>query len=236
MSSAGAVGVTAVSRLAELTVEDNARAPGVTVTLTSAFVAFLLAFPLSFLSGHASTAVHESGHMLFALWGGGTVEHVHVNRNGGGETRYSPIPVVDDVVASAAGYLAPSVGGLLLADLLGHGHAYAALVVTVAFLVFLLIFVKNAFGRIYVALMLVFFVGVLLKAGPEMILFTACTWAWFLMSDGMRKILVIWARATDYDYLPLLGRNGWAVVNLFLSVAAMIWGGLILVGAKEPFL
>lgn len=221
---------------AVLEVESNPDAPGVVVTLTSAFLAFLLAYPLRFLATHATTAIHEGAHLFFAVWGGSKVDHIHINRDSGGVTQFSPLPVVDDVLASAAGYLAPSVVGLGLADLLAHGWSAAVLWSTAAWLVFLQFFPMNAFGRVYVALLTGVFVLLALKAGPEMVLFAACTWAWYLMSDGMIKILVIWRRATDYDFLPLLGRSGWAVVNLFLSIASMIWGGLLLVGAQEPFL
>ena len=224
--------------LAASQIDDNATAPGAVVTLTSAAIAFALAFPLRWLSVHALTAVHEGGHLLFGLWGGGRVTHVHVDRNGGGETNYGFIPPVDDFVASAMGYLGPPVAGLLFADILAHGRFAAVLWLTVAFLVFLLLFLRKVFGRVYVVLLGFFFVAVLVKASPDLRLITATAWTWYLMTAGMLDILVLWGDATDYDFLlpTFVSREGWAVVNLVLSVVAMIWGGLLLVGAQEPFL
>ncbi|MGW4062725.1 M50 family metallopeptidase [Amycolatopsis sp. NPDC004747] len=95
-------------------------------------------------TGNVLAAIfHEGGHAAVSLLTGGDVSRVAIAGTGGGATHQKPDSALGDVLATAAGYAMPPLAGLGAAALLHRGHVSAVLVLTLAALVFILLFTRD---------------------------------------------------------------------------------------------
>ena len=203
------------------------------------FATLLLILP-TFVGFHAVTILHEGGHAVMSQLFGHGVEKIEIKSGSGATTPITKtIPFLENVLITAAGYAAPSGFGLLAADLVVRGFADLVLWASVALMV---VFLTAARDLATILRFLV--VGACLAVagyyGTEFVeTLVATTWTWVMLVGGLHRVMYRWTDTSDYGRLQALTIVPpiiWAVAYFFLTIVALIWGGLILVGYQEPFL
>ena len=141
----------------------------ITVILWAGFVPFsgLVAKPLFLLS----TFFHELGHAIAALLVGHSVESIGVNWDGSGITWSAGPPNANlaGAIISAGGLIGPAITAAIMFTM-GKNAKRSRMALGVfgaGMLLVDVLFVRNLFGFIYVAIFGLLFLGLALKAGTE---------------------------------------------------------------------
>ncbi|WP_233574233.1 M50 family metallopeptidase [Amycolatopsis panacis] len=218
---------------------DQANTPSV-ITLATGVVALLIVLvggtPWRF-ARNVVTLVHEAGHALAAVLVGRRVRSIRLHSDTSGVTVSRGRAEGPGMAFTAmAGYVAPSVLGLLFATLIGADLVTAVLVLVALLLLGVLIMVRNAHGVFTVVtsavvLGLVALVAPTVVQAPFVYLLT-----WFLLFGGVRPIVELQvkrrlgqARDSDADQLGrLTGVPAvlWVLVFGVLTLSCVVAGGL----------
>jgi hypothetical protein len=185
---------------------------------------------------HVVTIAHEGGHLAAALATGRRLGGVRLHSDTSGLTLSSGRPRGPGMVLTAfAGYVAPSLLGLVLALVVSSGRTTASLWAVTGLLAALLLQVRNAFGVLSVVVTGAALVVVGRYGDADVKAAVAHALAWFLLLAGPRAVLELQrsrrrgrARMSDADQLArLTGLPGLVWVGIFLGVtlAALVAGG-----------
>jgi hypothetical protein len=211
------------------------------VALTALVAAVVVLYrPAWGLLRHVVTIAHEGGHAGVAALTGRRLRGVRLHSDTSGLTVSAGRPTGPGVVFTLlAGYVAPSVLGLLAAIALGYGRVVPVLWVAVALLGVLLVLIRNLFGVLSVVVTGALLVGVAGWAPPAFQGPAAYLLAWFLLVAAPRPVVELQltrrrgqAPASDADQLArLTGVPGlvWVAIFLLLTTAALVGGGWLLV-------
>ena len=181
---------------------------------------------------HAVTLVHELGHAGVAVATGRRLSGISLHADTSGLTVSRGKPRGPGMVATAAaGYLAPSVVGLLLITAVRLGWVTEALWVAIGLLAVTLVFIRNLFGLV-VVLAAGAAVGVTAsRADADLQVLLVASAAWFWLLAGPRTVVELWGHrrrsrtgTSDADVLARLTHVPaavWNLVLLALTVAAL---------------
>ncbi|WIX84743.1 M50 family metallopeptidase [Amycolatopsis sp. DG1A-15b] len=184
------------------------------------------------------TMVHEAGHALAAVLVGRRLQGIKLHSDTSGVTVSRGKPEGPGMAFTAmAGYLAPSVLGLVFAGLLGADLVGTVLVLIALLLLGVLVMVRNAYGVFTVVasaavLALIAFVAPVELQAPFSYLVT-----WFLLFGGVRPVAELQikrrrgqARDSDADQLgrltavpPVLWVLVFAVATISCLIAGALW-------------
>ncbi len=218
---------------------EQANTPSV-ITLVTGAIALLVVLaggtPWRF-ARNVITIVHEAGHALAAVTVGRRLRSIRLHSDTSGVTVSRGKPEGPGMAFTAlAGYIAPSVLGLLFASLVGADLITAVLVLVALLLLGVLIMVRNAYGVFTVVasavvLGLVALVAPKVVQAPFVYLLT-----WFLLFGGVRPVVELQlkrrrgqARDSDADQLSRLTAVPavlWVLVFGVLTASCVIAGGL----------
>jgi hypothetical protein len=193
------------------------------------------------LAGKVITIAHEGGHALVSVLSGRRLEGIRLHADSSGVTysrgrRRGP----GLVLTSSAGYVAPSLLGVLAAALLATRHQAALLWLALLLLAATFLAVRNAFGALAVlataagVFVISYFASAAVQAG------FAYLAAWFLLLGGIRPALELTHRRrrsprsglSDADLLARLtgvSRNVWVAAFLLVCTAALALGARLLI-------
>jgi hypothetical protein len=239
----GASGLAAAAGSGTGTAIDNAltqvQTPGA-ITLVTGGVALLVVLvggtPWR-LARNVITIVHEAGHGLAAVLVGRRLRGIKLHSDTSGVTVSRGKPEGPGMAFTAmAGYVAPSVLGLLFASLLGSDLITAVLVVVALLLLGVLIMVRNAYGVFSVVASAVV-LGLVALVAPSVVQAPfAYLLTWFLLFGGVRPVVELQvkrrrgaARDSDADQLGrLTGVPAvlWVLVFAVLTVSCLLAGAL----------
>lgn len=205
---------------------------------TTGIVAFVFTVPLWRFTQHTITIAHEGGHALFAVLMGRSVAAIRTTSDGGGSTVSGGAGALGFFVTGLAGYLGPSLfgfGGVLL--LVHDFPPRSVLLVSMALLAGVLVMIRNLFGLFSVLATGAVLWAVAMRSEPPVQLVFAYVWVWFLLMGGTRQIpellVVIASGDTTNDAGVLhsqthIGDVVWLFVFWLGSLAALVWGGALL--------
>ena len=199
-----------------------------------AAVAFVLVAygPLWTHTRHLVTLVHECGHAVVALATGRRLNSITLHSDTSGLTVSSGRHTGPGMIATAAaGYLAPAALGLLIASLVRVDRTMWALWFALGALALMLLYIRNWFGLLVVAIAGMAVAAVVWRA-PERIQHAgALLAAWFMLFAAPRTALELWShrrrrrsRTTDADMLARLTHIPavlWVAIFLLLNLAAL---------------
>jgi len=188
--------------------------------------------PLWAHTRHLVTLVHESGHALVALTTGRRLNSITLHSDTSGLTVSSGRQTGPGMIATAAaGYLAPAVLGLLIAALVQFDRTMWALWFALAALALMLLYIRNWFGLLVVAIAGVAVAAVVWRAPERVQHGAALLAAWFMLIAAPRTAFELWShrsrqrsRTTDADVLARLTHIPavlWVGVFLVLNLAAL---------------
>jgi uncharacterized paraquat-inducible protein A len=191
--------------------------------------------PLWTHTRHLVTLVHESGHALVALATGRRLNSITLHSDTSGLTVSSGRQTGPGMIATAAaGYLAPAVLGLLIAALVQADRTMWALWFALGALALMLLYIRNWFGLLVVAIAGVAVAAIVWKAPERVQHGAALLAAWFMLIAAPRTALELWShrrrrrsRTTDADVLARLTHIPavlWVGVFLMLNLAALALG------------
>lgn len=213
-----------------------AHPPSLGVVLAAGLLAGAAAIMAWSVAGHLVTMAHEGAHALLVLALGGRVDRVVLHRDQTGATEHRGAAI--GLPVTFAGYVGPSLFGLVGAVALAHGHVDAVLWISIGLLALMFLARMNLFGRLVVLLA---GGGLLLTAtrgsGAVQDL-VATSWTWLLLIGGVVQVLQDGNRASDFHALRratfVVPATLWAGLALTVSAAALVAGGAILLGAVPP--
>ena len=186
------------------------------------------------------TIVHEAGHALTAVLTGRRLTGIRLHSDTSGLTLSTGRPSGPGMVATAAaGYLAPSLAGLVGVVLLAFDQVTVMLWAATGLLLVMLVMVRNAYGALSLLLTGAIVVAVSLLAGADVQAGFAYAVTWFLLLAGVRPVGELWRERrrwrgqgrTDADQLARLTRvPGGVWVGFFGlgTLAALAAGGWVL--------
>jgi hypothetical protein len=208
------------------------------LTWAAALLSWVLAVPLWYVSRFVLVVAHEGGHALLAKLLFQSLRSIRFDKSGGGATEpASSVPWLFNIVIFLAGYLGPSLFGLLGAWLLVRGQTEAVLWASIGFLVVMLIAVRGLLGWLLVPGLMVVIWLVAVKVDPPLQTLYAHMWVWFLLIAAVQRMLLfIWHKqydqgpndSTALQGLTLVPSAIWALVFLAGTVAALAYGGAML--------
>ncbi|MFH8348060.1 M50 family metallopeptidase [Streptomyces sp. NPDC018045] len=139
------------------------------------------------LSRNAITIAHEGGHGLVALLSGRRLAGIRLHSDTSGLTVSRGKPTgLGMILTAAAGYVTPSLLGLLGAWLLASGHITALLWGATALLAAMLLMIRNAYGVLTVVLAGAAFFLVSWLTSADVQAAFAYAVVWFLLLGGVR--------------------------------------------------
>jgi hypothetical protein len=205
-------------------------------------VAALLAVAVDGLwrwSRNLVTIVHEAGHAVTAVLTGRRLTGIRLHSDTSGLTLSTGRPSGPGMVATAAaGYLAPSLAGLIGVVLLAFDQVTVMLWAATGLLLAMLVMVRNAYGALSLVLTGAIVVAVSLLAGADVQAGFAYAVTWFLLLAAVRPVGELWRERrrrgqgrTDADQLARLTRvPGGVWVGFFGlgTLAALAAGGWVL--------
>ncbi|WP_326943087.1 M50 family metallopeptidase [Amycolatopsis sp. NBC_01307] len=175
-------------------------APGPELVGITALVA-AVAVMMSFVSGRRNvvyranflgTLFHEGGHALVSILTGGGVLRVRItSAESGGTLQWNPSALAA-ILTIAAGYAMPPLAGLGAAALLHRGLVPAVLTLTLAAMVFLLLFTRDVLTFVVVVAVGAIVFGALRWAPPWLKNGVAYAETWLLLTSeigGLRAIV-----------------------------------------------
>ena len=208
------------------------------LVLAAAIAALVLIVPHGVwrISRNVVTIAHESGHAAAAVLSGRRLTGIRLHSDTSGVTVSRGKPYGPGmVVTGVAGYITPSLLGLLGAALLTAGHITALLWFAVAGLAALLLMIRNAYGVASVlvtggiAFVVSWFGTPPVQAG------CAYLFTWFLLVGGVRPVVELQrlrrrgqAPTSDADQLARLTQIHplfWVALFGFVALACLLLGG-----------
>lgn len=208
------------------------------LTWTAALLSWVLAVPLWYVSRFVLVVAHEGGHALLVKLLFQSLRSIRFDKDGGGVTEPAgSVPWLFNIFIFLAGYLGPSLFGLLGAWLLVRGQTEAVLWASLAFLVVMLIAVRGLVGWLLVPALMVVIWLVAVKVDPPLQTLYAHMWVWFLLIGAVQRMLLfVWHKQYDHGPndstalhdLTLVPSAIWAFVFLVGTIAALAYGGAML--------
>jgi hypothetical protein len=197
------------------------------------------------IARNAITIAHEGGHALAAVLTGRKLRGIRLHSDTSGLTLSAGRPTGPGMVFTLlAGYLAPPLIGLVGALLLGGNRITLLLWVAVAFLLGMLVMIRNLYGILSIVVTTGLVLVVSWYASSQVQAVFAYVGVWFLLLGGVRPIAELQAmrrrgRAprSDADQLAwVTGVPGLLWVALFGAANLLILaaGATSLVGAYLP--
>lgn len=185
------------------------------------------------------TIAHEGGHAGVALLSRRTVHHVRLHADTSGLTVTSGRPTGPGMIATAAaGYLSPSVLGLLAAAGLAGGYVSPVLIGFAVLLLGLLVAVRTVFGVLTVVGCAAALIGLAGWTPAPVQGAAAVLLCWFLLLAGPRPVLELQhqrrrgqAPRSDADQLAALSHLPailWVGFFLVFTVVAALAGAALL--------
>jgi hypothetical protein len=224
--------------------------PSRVLVIGTGLLALLVMAALWEITKHSITIAHEGGHAMFASGTGGKVNSVKLKRTGQGLTSVNYTGGTAKFFIALAGYLGPSLFGLLGALLLSQGKTTAVLWLTLAFLLLMLLQVANFFGFLSVVATgaVIYLVVRYASSGVQTVF--AYTWIWFLLLGGTKAVVGLHAfrkaaskaGKPDKESDAVMLRQStnvpapmWVGFFFLTTLAALFFGGAILLGmVVEP--
>jgi Peptidase M50B-like len=208
------------------------------ITFTAALLAWILAVPMYLVTRYIDAAAHEGGHAIIATLLFQKVTRIELYANGEGGTTYAqPVPWPLSILTGAAGYLGPSMFGLLAIPLLLHGAVQAVLVASLAFLFLMLLVVRGPFGLVFIPALIGLIFWIAFKVKPPVQVLYAHMWVWFLLIAPVEEMLAHIegqvfnnpkADTAKLQQRTLLPSALWALALLVGTIAALVFGGSLL--------
>jgi len=216
-------------------------APPATVLIVGTFFLGLLASLCWPLTQHLITMTHEGSHAMAASWTGGKVVSVKMNRDGTGKTDWLG---ANSFLAVLAGYVGPSLFGILGATMLAHGvKPDVVLWVSLGLMVVVFLQIRNVFGSLAViAAGYLFYVVAHYGTVTGRTVF-AYSWVWFLLLGGFVHTVQYNVKRQGWSGdagilrdMTKLPRGFWGMLWWLATLAALIYGGGVLLGVVDPLL
>lgn len=213
----------------------------VTVLLALVAVACIAWAPAWRTTRHLVTVVHEGAHGVVALLVGRRLAGIRLHSDSSGLTVSRGRPTgVGMVLTLLAGYVGPSVLGLLLAVGVHSGHAVGALWLLLVALILLLLQIRNLYGLWVVVVSGAALVAVTRWLDPTAQTAVAQTICLFLLlagpwslGDVERSRRAGVARHSDPDQLARITRvpgTVWWALMFVVSLGCLIGGARLLLG------
>jgi Peptidase M50B-like len=182
---------------------------------------------------HFGVIVHEGAHAVAGWSTGRKVSGVRLNSNASGTTRTSgPDRGPGRVITAFAGSVGPSLFGLGAAGLIALGYIDAVLWLAIIFFAVMLVFIRNFFGVISVAVSGALVFLTLHYGSAEFHAVAAYAISWFLLFCGVRFVFTGGgSNAPDAETLSGLTHVPtfvWATLWFVIAVAALWVGGRLL--------
>jgi hypothetical protein len=216
-------------------------APPRLVVLGAAVLALVVVGPYRSwrISRHVVTIAHEGGHALTALFTGRRLSAIRLHSDTSGLTVSAGRPTGPGMIAtSMAGYLTPSLLGLLGAVLLTSGRITVMLWAALVVLAAMLVMIRNVFGVISVVTTIGIVFAVSWFASAQVQAAFAYFSVWLLLAGGVRPIVELQRMRrrgqvpnSDADQLARLTRLPglfWVAFFWMGTVAALLFGGWLL--------
>jgi hypothetical protein len=220
--------------------------PGLLVVLTALAGLVAVAFrPVWRVARNAVTIAHEGGHALIALLTGRKLRGIRLEFDTSGLTLSAGRPSGPGMMFTLlAGYIAPSLIGVLGAWLLGGNRITLLLWLTVVLLLLMLINIRNLFGVLSVLITGAIVVIVSWYASAQVQAVFAYAGVWFLLFGGVRPVFELQSLRSrgrmpesDADQLAHVTRVPalfWVTVFLIVDLAALVVGAFLLAGQWLP--
>ena len=220
--------------------------PGLLVLLTA--LAGLLAVmfrPVWRIARNAVTIAHEGGHALVALLTGRKLRGIRLEFDTSGLTLSAGRPSGPGMMFTLlAGYIAPSLIGVLGAWLLGGNRIMLLLWLTVVLLLLMLINIRNLFGVVSLLITGAIVFAVSWFASAQVQAVFAYAGVWFLLFGGVRPVFELQSLRgrgrmpeSDADQLAHVTHVPaifWVGVFLLVDLAALVVGAFLLAGQWLP--
>lgn len=213
------------------------------LVLAAAAAALVLIVPHGVwrISRNVVTIAHESGHAAAAVLSGRRLTGIRLHSDTSGVTVSRGKPYGPGmVVTGVAGYITPSLLGLLGAALLTAGHITALLWFAVVGLAALLVMIRNVYGVASVLVTGGIAFAVSWFGTPEIQAGCAYLFTWFLLLGGVRPVVELQrlrrrgqAPTSDADQLARLTQIHpffWVALFGFVALACLLLGGRWLLG------
>ncbi len=206
--------------------------------LTAAYLSWVLAVPLFFVTRYVNTVAHEGGHAIIGTLLLQKVVGIRFQGNKGGATSFAKeVPWPLGILVGAAGYLGPSMFGLLAIPLLRNGFTEAVLWASVGFLAVMLLLVRGPVGFVLVPALIVLIGWIAMKVKAPVQVLCAYMWVWFLLIAPVQEMLVHieqriftnpGADTAKLQQMTRLPSEVWSFLLLVGTVAALVYGGSLL--------
>lgn len=194
------------------------------------------------VSRHVVTIAHEGGHALAALLTGRRLSGIRLHSDTSGLTVSAGRPTGPGmVVTGMAGYLAPSLLGLLGAVLLTTGRITVMLWAALVVLASMLVMIRNMFGVVSVLATIGVVFAVSWFASAQTQAAFAYFAVWLLLAGGVRPVVelqrlrrrgrVPYSDADQLARLTPLPGIFWVAFFWLGTVAALLAGGWLLLRA-----
>ena len=202
----------------------------IVTTAVVALAAVLLGPPWR-VARNVVTIVHEGGHALLALLSGRQLTGIRLHSDTSGVTVSRGRPTgLGMTLTVFAGYIAPSVVGLLGILMLMSGRITALLWLSIVFLAAMLVMIRNFYGVLSIVLTGAVVFGVSWFTPHEVQAAFAYLFIWFLLFAGVRPVLELQSQRmrnpspqSDADQMArLTGLPGTFWVGVFLLVNAAV--------------
>ncbi|MGW5876528.1 M50 family metallopeptidase [Nocardiopsis terrae] len=206
----------------------------VVTTAVVALAAVLLGPPWR-VARNVVTIAHEGGHALVALLSGRQLTGIRLHSDTSGVTVSRGRPTgIGMILTVFAGYVAPTVIGLLGILMLMSGRITALLWLSIVVLAAMLLMIRNFYGALSVVVTGAVVFGVSWFTPHEVQAAFAYLFIWFLLFAGVRPVLELQSQRvrnpsphSDADQLArLTGLPGtfWVMVFLLVNVAVTALG------------
>lgn len=197
--------------------------------------------PVWRVTRHVVTVVHEGGHGVVALLVGRRLSGIRVHSDSSGLTVSRGRPTGPGMVLTLlAGYLGPSLLGMLVAVGIHSGHAVATLWLLLIALALLLLQIRNLYGLWVVLVSGAALFAVTRWLDPTAQTAVAQTICSFLLLAGPWSLVDLHrsrragvARCSDPDQLARITRlpgTFWWALMLLVSLGCLVAGGALLIG------
>jgi Peptidase M50B-like len=207
------------------------------VAWTSALLALALAVPLLFVSKFLYVVAHEGGHAILGVVTLRNITEIRFAKDGSGMTAHTRGIWLFEILITAAGYLGPSMFGVLAAWMLERGRPDMVIWTSMVFLIAMLFSVRGFLGWLIVPVLLIVLFRIGTKAGPGTLAMCAYTWTWFLLISGLwhaaEHLFRGGYRDKDSDTgqlrrMTLLPGAFWAFILTLGAGAALIQGAALM--------
>ncbi|MEV4617228.1 M50 family metallopeptidase [Asanoa sp. NPDC049573] len=188
---------------------------------------------------HLITMAHEGSHAIAGSVTGGKVVSVAMRPDGSGVTTTTG---EGPFLTALSGYVGPSVFGIVSATALANGMDPNVVIwVTVVLMAVIFLRVRNLFGWLFILAAGTLFVMVAVNGSPTARQVFVYTWTWFLLLGGFVHTVetnlksVGWSGdASALRKLTKLPRGFWGGLWWLATIAALLYGGGLLIGVIDP--